>query len=70
LTLPRLKGLLRARAKRRRQELKELATVIATAFHDPENLEKMFKPTVSETLYKAEVNPELWEEDNWWEGQK
>lgn len=44
--------------------------MIATAFHDPENLEKMFKPTVSETLYKAEVNPELWEEDNWWEGQK
>jgi hypothetical protein len=66
VTLPRLKALLRARTKRRRDELRELALVIGTAMHDPENLDKLFKPTVSETLQKAKVDPGLWEEDEWW----
>lgn len=41
--------------------------MVATAFHDPENLQKLFKPTLSETLHAAEKNPEAWETDKWWE---
>lgn len=40
--------------------------VVATAFHEPDKLDSLFKPTVSEALDKAESDPGAWETDEWW----
>jgi hypothetical protein len=56
-----------ARAKRRRQELFELAQVTAMAFHKPEGIEPMLRPPIQETLREAERDPDKWEADRWWE---
>jgi hypothetical protein len=42
---------------------------MATAFHQPEKLQEIFKPTVSETLHQAQHDPGQWESDKWWESE-
>jgi hypothetical protein len=66
ITWPRLRSILRARRKRKEQELREMASVMACAFHDPSKLDSLFKPQIEETLDKARSNPDEWDYDEWW----
>jgi hypothetical protein len=66
LTTSRIVRLLSARRDRRRRELQELGSVIAFAFHEPKEMDKLWLPTIQETLERAENEPQAWETDQWW----
>ena len=66
LTWPRLRAILRARRERRQQELKEMGTLMAYAFHEPAKMDTLFKPHIEDTLSKAKKDPDEWDYDEWW----
>lgn len=43
-----------------------MANVIAVAFHKPEDLDKLFKPSVQELAETATKDDTAWETDEWW----
>jgi hypothetical protein len=46
-----------------------MARVFATAFHAPEKLDELLKPTITESAYTAAQDPDAWEQDQWWKEQ-
>lgn len=39
---------------------------MATAYHDPQKLDALFKPQIEDTLDRAKANPDEWDYDQWW----
>lgn len=67
VTLPRVNRLIRAHSTRRRREMQELASVMSHAWHKPEKLKELFKPTVAELARKSKKDPTAWDTDEWWQ---
>lgn len=49
--------------------MREWATIMAVAMHEPEKLESILKPPrepMKDTIKRAATDPEAWETDQWW----
>jgi hypothetical protein len=47
----------------------ELGRLMATAFHAPEDLDKLLTPTVREAHAEAKADEGAWDTDEWWKAQ-
>jgi hypothetical protein len=43
-----------------------MGQIMAMAFHDPKELDNVLKPTVRETIKRAQIDPGEWDQDEWW----
>jgi hypothetical protein len=46
--------------------MKELGTIIAFAFHEPNKLDTLFKPQIEDLIDTSKKDPEAWDYDEWW----
>jgi hypothetical protein len=46
--------------------MRELGTVMATAFHAPDKLSSLFPPQIEDTIHKSSRDPDEWDYDEWW----
>jgi len=44
--------------------------IVAYAFNEPSKLQELLKPSVGETAQRAAADPDAWDQDQWWSGQR